>query len=626
MSDTDTQRRRWIRPLPKQLINKIAAGEVVERPSAVVKELVENSLDADATRVDIEIEKSGTKLIKIVDNGCGIEPDQIEIAFSRHATSKISNFADLENLFSFGFRGEALPSIASVSQLRMVSRCADSDVGTEVTYEGGVLQSVKPVAAPPGTTIEVRNLFFNTPARRKFLKSDSAESRYLSRTAMAMALGRADVAFSYSSGGRQIFAAPQGQTLEQRVRELLGSTKEYVIFTGPAGPVEVSGCVSTPSHAQQNRFGLYLFINGRYVNSPTLMHAVVSGFGELLPRGNYPIGAVQITIDPSQVDVNVHPSKTEVRLSHEREIHDGLRHLVRRAMRTDGIIPSYQTHSPQGSGMMPDRSEGAQRLSFRFGTGTQSDGRIPGATSPDYDPRAFARLHEDLPQVTKSGGERVDTRTGEILSESGHHGEGPASGGVDRGHEDEAGFRLVGRFGDLYLLLQRHDDLYIVDQHTAHERVLYEENLRRLDQQSIHAQQLLFPAQVELSPEQLAVFEEAGPTLQESGFDIGFFGGRMINIQAVPAVLTRRSPEVVVQKVLDDIGSLRQAGFDLKKAIAQSMACRAAVMAGDRLSDEQAVGLLERLLTCENAYSCPHGRPTFVKLTRSDIDKQFGRG
>ncbi|MBD3332461.1 DNA mismatch repair endonuclease MutL [candidate division GN15 bacterium] len=624
MSDRATGQHRWIRPLPKQLINKIAAGEVVERPSAVVKELVENSLDADSTRIDIEVEKSGTKLIKIVDNGCGIESEQIEIAFSRHATSKISNFADLEALFSYGFRGEALPSIASVSQLRMVSRPADAEMGTEVVYEGGVLQSVKPVASPPGTTLEVRNLFFNTPARRKFLKSDSAESRYLSRTAMAMAMSRPDVAFSYTSGGRQIFGAPERQSLDGRVRELLGSSKEYVEFAGPAGPVEVKGCIGTPQHAQQNRFGLYVFINGRWVHSPSLMHAVISGYGELLPRGNYPIGGVQITIDPAQVDVNVHPSKTEVRLSHEREIHDGLRHLVRRAMHSEGTIPTYRTPSPARPAHLPDQREGGQKLSFRLGAESRGDGRIPGPTSPDYDPKAFARLHEDLPEASTPTGERVDTRTGEIISEL--PGETRGDG---RSHEEVApkgGFRLIGRFGDLYLLLQRGDDLYIVDQHTAHERVLYEENIKRLEQQSIHAQQLLFPAQVELSPEQLAVYEEIGETLQDSGFDIGFFGGRMINIQAVPSVLTRRSPEVVVQKVLDDIASLRQAGYDLKKAIAQSMACRAAVMAGDRLSDEQAVGLLERLLQCENAFSCPHGRPTFVRLTRSDIDKQFGRG
>jgi DNA mismatch repair protein MutL len=623
MSMETAHPRRWIRPLPKQLVNKIAAGEVVERPAAVVKELVENSLDADSTRVDIEIEKSGTRLIRIVDNGCGIESEQIEIAFSRHATSKISSFADLENLFSYGFRGEALPSIASVSQLRMLSRSADADTGTEVVYEGGVLQSVKPSACPLGTVIEVRNLFFNTPARRKFLKSDSAESRYLSRTAMAMAMGRPDVAFSYTSGGRQIFAVPAGQTLADRARGLLGSEKEYVTFQGAAGPVQVNGCVSTPQHAQQNRFGLYLFINGRWVHSAALMHAVVSGFGELLPRGNYPVGAVLLTIDPGQVDVNVHPSKTEVRLSHEREIHDGLRHLVRRAVRSDSVIPTY--HSSQLSGPSAPAGSGAPgKLSFRFGRAASQEARLPGVSSSDYDPGAFARLHEDPGPTTDASGEHVDTRTGEILPDK---ADAVPTESAGEGDSDENGaFRLVGRFGDLYLLLQRGDDLYIVDQHTAHERVLYEENLRKLEQQSVLAQRLLFPAQVELNPEQLAVYEEVGEVLQESGFDIGYFGGRMINIQAVPSVLARRSPEVVVQKVLDDVGSLRQAGYDLKKAIAQSMACRAAVMAGDRLSDEQSVGLLERLLQCENAYSCPHGRPTFVRLTRGDIDRQFGRG
>jgi len=284
------QVEHWIRPLPKQVINKIAAGEVVERPSSVVKELVENSLDAGARRIEIIVEKSGTSLIKIVDDGCGIPSEQIEIAFSRHATSKITGFDDLEALDSYGFRGEALPSVASVSRLRMVSRPHNAEVGTEIVIEGGVLQSRQPIAAPPGTSIEVGDLFFNTPARRKFLKSESAESRYLSRVGTALAIGSYEVAFTLNLNNRKVFALPPDQTLGDRVAGLLAPGRKLLKVEGEAGPVRLSGFVSPPEVTLRNRTGLYLFVNGRYIQSPMLSHAVVSGYCELLARGNFPIG------------------------------------------------------------------------------------------------------------------------------------------------------------------------------------------------------------------------------------------------------------------------------------------------------------------------------------------------
>ncbi|MBU0982903.1 MAG: DNA mismatch repair endonuclease MutL, partial [candidate division Zixibacteria bacterium] len=370
--------RPWIRPLPERLINKIAAGEVVERPASVVKELVENSLDAGADQVSIEVENSGVRLIKIVDNGCGIGADQIEIAFSRHATSKISDFKDLDRILSYGFRGEALPSIASVSRLRMVSRFVGEDTGTEIIFEGGVLQSKRPVAAPPGTTIEVENLFYNTPARRKFLKAESTEARHVSRVATALAIGRYDRGFSYRTNKRKVFSLPPGQVLGERVTALLSPGKTFIAITGELGPIRVEGFVGMPDMAMSNRNGLYLFINGRLIQSPSLSHALVAGYGELLPRGNFPIGALLLTIDPTEIDVNVHPAKTEVRLSRERDVHDALYRLVKDTLRERGVIPTM----PLGRGNRPDVAPEASDRQLRFATPpggtTQSDYRIPG--------------------------------------------------------------------------------------------------------------------------------------------------------------------------------------------------------------------------------------------------------
>ncbi len=613
--------RTVIRPLSERLINKIAAGEVVERPAAVVKELVENAIDSGATQIDITIEKSGTKSIRIVDNGCGIRGEQIEIAFSRHATSKISEFKDLDRVMSYGFRGEALPSIASVSHMRMVSRPREAEVGHEIIFEGGVLQSNLPLAAAAGTTVEVGNLFFNTPARRKFLKSESTEARQIARIATALAIGKPHVGFSFKMNGRNVFSVPPDQELGARVTGLLGPGRKFLAVGGEHGALKVEGHIGLPDMLQSNRYGQYLFLNGRYIQSPSLAHAFVAGYGEMIPRGKFPVGALLLTVDPEDVDVNVHPAKTEVRLSGERAIYKVIYHLINEALRQDGIIPSFrrtESSSPSGN-YQPD----PQRPS-NFIPGVNQQTSRQEYLRDLYDPPGAAEA------LTGNDIVRVDRSTGEIVDDSAPAGPPPLSGATESditpSEDIISRLRLVGRFSDLYLLFQADDDLFIIDQHTAHERVLYEETLEQVDKQAVVGQQLLLPVQIELTPEQPALFDEVSELLNSSGFVISHFGGRMVNIEAVPAVMGRRGPEKTVMNVLDDLASLRKGGFDIRKAMAQSIACRAAVMAGDRLSDEEAIGLIKLLLKCENRYTCPHGRPTFVRISRDDIDRQFGRG
>jgi DNA mismatch repair protein MutL len=344
----------------------------------------------------------------------------------------------------------------------------------------------------------------------------------------------------------------------------------------------------------------------------------MAGYGELIPRGSFPIGALLLTVDPSEVDVNVHPTKAEVRLSRERDIHDAIYRIVKESLRVDGIIPSFKSDERTGTSSEP------ARFSPNFGDSTRGSSYIPGVFSKENaDPSLLARLYEGpsaSPPITPDI-VSVDRNTGEVIDS----GNGKQLHPEDTGPTVSESFRLVGRFSDLYLLLQSGDDLYIVDQHTAHERVLYEETMRRVESNSLHGQNLLFPVQLELNPEQLAVFDEVEPTLNASGFAVSHFGGRMVNIEAVPSILGTKPVEKLFFKILDDIASLKKSGFDLKKAMAQSIACRSAVMAGDRLNDEAARHLLVRLLACENKYSCPHGRPTFVKISKTDIDKQFGR-
>jgi len=603
-----------IRPLPERVINKIAAGEVIERPAAVVKELVENSIDAGADRIEIIIEKSGTRLIKIVDNGHGIEENQVEIAFSRHATSKISSFDDLNNLYSYGFRGEALPSIASISRMRMVTRTGDARLGTEIIYEGGVLKSRQPVSAPPGTTVEVENLFYNTPARRKFLKSESTEARHISRTAMALALGRSGVGFTYSLNGRKVFTVAPEEDMKSRVARILGEGQKYVQVEGETELVRVTGYVGTPGNVQNNRYGQFIFINNRYIHSPSLSHAFVAGYGELIPRGTFPVGALLLNVDASEVDVNVHPTKAEVRLSHEREVHDALFRIVRDSLQQDGIVPAV-------SGKPAATTPGRGGTGRGVGPGQPTSGYVPGVyQSADSDPQLLSELYRGAAGgISGPDHVTVDRKTGEVLEPEDHIEpiRDTAGGSSD--------FRVIGRLASLYLLLQIGDDLYVVDQHTAHERVLYEETLAQIERSAVDAQTLLFPAQMDLNPEQFVIFEETAELLNASGFKVSAFGGRTVNIEAIPSVLSGKAPEEAFIRVLDDLSSDRRAGHDLKKTAAQSIACRSAVMAGDKLSDQEAAHLVTRLLSCENRYSCPHGRPTFVKISRQDLDKQFGR-
>ncbi len=612
-SKNDIEVKRWIRPLPERLINKIAAGEVIERPAAVLKELVENALDAGSTRIDITVEKSGTKRIIVADNGCGIDPDQIEIAFGRHATSKINNFDDLEHIASFGFRGEALPSVASVSRTRMVSKTADADSGREIIVEAGVVQSVKPVAAPVGTTVEVADLFFNTPARKKFLKSEATESQHLTRNATALALSAPQAGFSYTINGRKLFALTDRETdLKTRTaRLLLGNTADHLFAVQSEGEgMRINAYLSYPMFCRRNQTGLYLFINNRYIRSQVIVHGVTSGYAELLERGHYPVGSVFITVDPAQVDVNVHPTKAEVRLSDERRVHDSIHQAVKRSLRETGELPTPRV---VGNGAMASggytASEAVRHL--------KAAGPIRPAND---DPNLLRELYRDGTK-TESFSPTSESSQTESLPASEHTQTTTAN---DRLFDPEYA-RYMGQFGGLYLLFSSGDNLFVVDQHAAHERILYEETLRVVEHGGAASQSLLFPVTIDLPADQYALYERASDVLTASGFIVEPFGPSTVMMSAVPSALSRQSPEKLFTEIITDVGEHQRAGFDIKKSIAQSMACRASIMSGDKISEDEARALVTQLSRTKNRHTCPHGRPIILKITRYELDVKFGR-
>ncbi|MFH1701447.1 MAG: DNA mismatch repair endonuclease MutL [Candidatus Zixiibacteriota bacterium] len=616
---SDNKFARPIKQLDRNLINKIAAGEVIERPASVIKETIENSLDAGATSVEIIAEKAGTTYLGVIDDGCGIPSAQVKLAFSRHATSKIQTTDDLFAVNSYGFRGEALPSIASVAHLNLTTRFYKESEGTFIAIEGGREIDCRPVSTPIGTKIEISHLFFNTPARRKFLKSETTESRQIIRVVERMALGKPSVAMKLTLNNRLTFQVPQNQPIADRMASLFSIKPDGIVEYD----IEMSGVyflayLAHPDHARQDRTRICLFINGRSVTSSSLIHAVTSGYGEFLPPGRFPLAVIYLTIDPSCLDVNVHPTKAEVRLSEERAIHDNLYRIVKKALRDWRLIPSSD-HQSYNNAM----KGGASAPQFQQNMNLRSS--RPLSETP-YSKQYFN-------QQSISG--TLNTFTSAPFSEPvGCDNRVPPndeSSAVTSQTADDAkeitlhDIVYLGKVGRQYLVLSIGGELYIVDQHAAHERVLYEHALEQVEKGNAASQKSLFPEAVELSSEEYITFETNQETLTKLGFEIDAFGGNSVVVQGIPPVFKDKNPAEIIKILLDDISHLKKAGGDIIKSIAQSLACRAAVMAGDKLSEDEVQSLLSSLLRVNNPYCCPHGRPTFVKISLDELDSRFGR-
>lgn len=620
MSDfSDSKFSRPIEQLDRNLINKIAAGEVIERPASVIKETLENSFDAGATSVEITAEKAGTTFISVVDNGCGIPAEQVKLAFSRHATSKIRTTDDLFAVNSYGFRGEALPSIASVAHLSLTTRYHEENEGSFIAIEGGKEVDYRPVSAPVGTKVEISHLFFNTPARRKFLKSETTESRQIIRVVERMALGKPSVAVKLTLNDRQTFQLPQNQPIAERMATLFGVKPDGIVeYDIEMGGVYFLAYLAHPDHARHDRTRICLYINGRSVTSSSLIHAVTSGYGEFLPPGRFPLAVIYITVDPSRLDVNVHPTKAEVRLSEERAIHDNLYRIVKKALRDWRVIPSsdHQSYNQVMKGKTPG-FQPQQNMNFQSSR-PQSPMPYSGQRLNQQNISGTLNTFNTIPISEPAG---CDNKLPAIDDSAVGEQQSPVE--IQEVTSDDIVY--LGKVGRQYLVLSIGGELYVVDQHTAHERVLYEHALEHVEKGSAVSQKLLFPETVELSAEEYLTFEKSQEILIKLGFEIGAFGGSSVVVQGTPPIFKDKNPAKLITKLLDDIGQLKKAGGDIIKSIAQSLACRAAVMAGDKLSADEVNSLLTSLLKVNNPYCCPHGRPTFIKISIDELDSRFGR-
>ena len=647
--------------LPEDLVDKIAAGEVVERPASVVKELVENSIDAGARNISVEIKNGGIKFIRVTDDGSGMDEKNSELAFLRHATSKIKSVDDLYRIKTLGFRGEALPSIASVSLLDMLTRTQENLSGTRTKIEGGAIKDKREAGAPIGTSIIVREIFYNIPARRKFLKSILTETRHVIDLLTRFAIAYPEISFKLTSDEREVFDFKAVDSLKQRVGDIFGKNQmekmveiktETETEKGHKKP-SISGFLGKPEIARSNRAELYLFVNRRPITSRSLYHAVQMGYGELLPKGKFPFAIVFIEIDPELVDVNVHPTKSEVRFSDERGMHNLVYSKIKECLTSPEVMPVLE---PLEKGVIPSEPSGYKktRTDFeqpRMAVPPKEDRRTPVSTDhPTFEPTKTKE--EELTQksffkqeLAKPGHEAPEGDSiGKEEAEPPDTDSSPANGstpltikGEVRTTEEKIGLRKTGerkfeergnlwQLADTYILSQVKGNLMVLDQHAAHERILYEEAMKNLTQKPASSQQILFPTVMELSPKEFQTFEVNKELIQKLGFEIKSFGGRSILVTALPSIVKNRSGELFLREILAELEEEERVEKNKLKAVAKSFACHAAVKSGDQLTQEEMSTLLHQLFATEEPYSCPHGRPTVVKISIEELNKKFGRG
>lgn len=677
-----------IRLLPDHVANQIAAGEVVERPASVAKELVENSIDAGATRIAVEIEAGGRRLLKVSDDGEGMVRDDAVLAFERHATSKIRKSEDLGVISTLGFRGEALASIASVARIELTSKTEDDAAATRVVIEGGRMRDVKDAAHPRGTTIVVRDLFFNVPARRKFLRSESTETFHLTNLVTHYALAHPEISFTLVSNGREILRAAAARDLRERAYQIFGEEflDNLLEVNGGQQPVaRVTGYVSAPRDRRTSRDAQYLFVNGRFVRDRLLGRALSEGYRSILPHGVYPAALLFLETPLEEVDVNVHPAKTEVRFRRAAAVADAVREAVRTALASAGYVrsepltavpnrpigqerdyatddaesPVAESHYsvPPSHAATPNPSAGSNALAFssqaaaaslvtplteqpriefpRHDTDDQrfrdqtpawessSTSALAEVHSPAFPDLASAIGADELPQANLEAAVATVPRQSPL----------PPLNSADKFAREvpvesvSSNIRPLGQLEESFIIATDDDGLLLIDQHVAHERILFDKYRALESTRSPESQQLLIPETFDLTPAQAAAFEFVAEELENYGFDLMRLSGRTVAIKATPADLPASEARNMLAEILDTVDAEKKgaARETLRDEIAASLACHAAIKVNMPLAPEKMRWLIDRLLTTSSPTTCPHGRPVILRLATKDILKGFHR-
>jgi DNA mismatch repair protein MutL len=605
-----------IQQLPHSVVTKIAAGEVIERPASVVKELLENSIDAGSTRIEIDLEHGGAELIRVVDDGCGIEPDDLALAFASHATSKLHAADDLFRIASMGFRGEALASIGGVARVALQSRTAGQAAGAEIACNGGDCSDVRAWNGAPGTRIEVRHLFFNTPVRKKFLKTQSTELNHICETVHRLALANPTLHVVLRHNARLVLEVPASAGLRERIGQFFGDEIREKLYELRAeqGPALLTGFIGDPSCERGNAKLQYLFVNERWIRDRSLGHALQEAYRGLLMTGRYAVGFLFVTLPPDQVDVNVHPTKAEVRFRDSQAIYHLVRAGVKHRLSAQNLVPRLhvppENNRPQlVNGNIPSIFESPRRdLAESTVAPWQTARHLQGTETQSRD-RQEAELRS--------------AQGTEALSRDRQETE-PLPNGLS---SDAHPLRRAIQIHDSYLVVETPDGMLVVDQHALHERILFEQLRRRIQAGQLEIQPLLMPEPVDLSADQAACVLAAKDDLHALGLDVEDFGGGTVLLASYPALLSRATPVDILKSVVDCLVTRERAPSkeQILHDLLATMACKAAVKAGDKLTPEEITYLMELRDLADDSHHCPHGRPTSLMFSKHELEKQFRR-
>lgn len=649
--------------LSQETIDKIAAGEVIERPSSVVKELVENAIDAGSSAVTVEIKEGGISFIRISDNGCGIEREQIPLAFLRHSTSKIKSVEDLFTVTSLGFRGEALSSIAAVSQVELITKTNGDFTGSRYLIEGSKEVSLEEIGAPDGTTFIVRNLFYNTPARKKFLKSAQTEGTYIHELMQRMILSHPDVAFKFIMNNQVKLQSSGNGNIKDIIYHLYGRdiTKALLPIAHESELFKVSGFIGKPMISRGNRGYELYFVNGRFIRSQILSKAIEDAFKSFLMQHQYPFTVLYFEIDSSLLDVNVHPTKMELRFSNQQELYREVQSILSAALVHRDIIPEVPVDTPKKNEMevpkiekvMPEPFEQKRLEEIRkavrkdspyeikypvsrpMGTGSVSSAAQEKLldtikSMPPEDMMEERIQKEPLPEQSKKELEKELAKEAYVLREEETYGAKP-EGSYEQGsflkEEEMAKQKIIGQLFDTYWLVEYNDRLFIVDQHAAHEKVMYEKLKKQFEKKEFTSQAISPPIVITLSMREAEVLERFKEQFTKLGFEIEHFGGAEYSICGVPGNLYRLNTRDVLIEMLDELtdGISERATTDVILDKIASMSCKAAVKGSQRLSLPEMEQLMKDLMKLDNPYNCPHGRPTIIAMSKYEIEKKFKR-
>ncbi len=637
--------------LPEKLCNQIAAGEVVERPASVVKELVENSIDAGSTRIVVEVVNGGARLIKVSDNGRGMNKHDIFLCFERHATSKIRTEEDLFRLGSLGFRGEALPAIAAVSRLQVSSRHIDSEVGMRVDLKGGVVTNAGEVGLPVGSVFEIRDLFYNLPARRKFLRKTATEFGHIAESVMRLSLAHPHIQFQLIHNERVVFNYYRQQHIFDRIGEALGRTVAGALhkIECERGEITLQGYVAAPEQSRSTTQAMYTYINGRFIRDPVVKHAVLDGYRQLLMKGRYPICVLFLRMPPDRVDVNVHPTKHEVRFHDQRVVHDFITNAVRQQLRT--VTDPYQPRTsaeearagsgselaakkdgtpfavppvsaPRGAETQQEQQESSLALNF-------SHNGVQRLHSGGTDPESCAEVAESRSAWGQNPGEAAGSGTEQSVQQPVELPAAQNAATLDTSLQGNcfSSLRIIGQYARSYLVCEDGDDLLLIDQHAAHERIGFERLRAQYARSAVERQELLFPQMLELTQAQDVQMREHADYFARLGFDLDPFGGTTWALKALPVLLEQHDIVTLILDILADLSrwGTPQAGREAVDEVLIKMACHSMVRANETLGTREMYALLVQLDEVDFNRHCPHGRPVLQRMKRRDIEKLFAR-